>query len=93
MNDDRSFEDVKRLHLQRPPIPESVVDDVKKVERLLEMGYISKEQAWKYLQGIEADLKKLQALVSSDKVEAIQTGEATEVSAIDYEKLKRWEDS
>jgi hypothetical protein len=65
------------------------------VQVLFENGLISKEQAEKRLEGIEADLKKLQGLVSTDKIEAIQTGEATELALplldeleqVDFKKL------
>lgn len=89
MNEDMSFEDIKRLHLQQPPIPQSVVDDVKEVDRMLKCGYISKEQAAKYLEGIEADLKKLQGMVSSDKIEEIRAGEATELELPLFDELEQ----
>jgi hypothetical protein len=61
------------------------------VQVLFENGLISKEQAEKRLEGIEADLKKLQALVSTDKIEAIQTGEATEIESSCLKELSEVE--
>lgn len=57
MHDDLSFEDIKR---QNVPIPESVVRDIKEVERLLGCEYITREQAEKYLAKIDEDFRKLQ---------------------------------
>lgn len=64
MYEDLCFEDIKR---QQIPIPESIVRDVKEVERLLNMEYISKEQAEKYLEKIEEDFRKLQGENTQDE--------------------------
>lgn len=85
MYEDLSFEDTKRQFLQRPLIPESVVDDVQRVITLRKEGLISAETAKTYLEGIEADLRKLQGLVSS----AEKTGEATELTLPLLEELEQ----
>jgi hypothetical protein len=90
MHEDLSFEDIKRQFLQRPLIPESTRRYAQEVIAFFEQGLISRELAAKYLGDIARDLEKIQAhMASLDKIETIQVGEATEVSAVDYEKLKR----
>lgn len=90
MHDDLSFEDIKRQFLQRPLIPESTRCYAQDVITGFKQGLISAEQARKYLEDIEKDLNKIQEVMTpSDMLGPIIVGEATEVSAVDYEKLKR----
>lgn len=58
MDDNRCAEDYKRQYLQQPLIPESIVRQVRDVERMLKLEYISAEQARKYLDDIEKELQQ-----------------------------------